>query len=221
MYHLEKRRRITYSFGYQADNIFVTLSIGRRHIVADADITAMQGRIKFAQFANALGIQVRYPAVVLTELLDDIGRYIAAADKILQQTGRYPLRILHVALLPGQLLDEVRIDQLQLYDVWFQHTPYRHPVDTGAFHTHFVDLVFLQHGSQLLQLRRQHAKLLMKNYTILIDNTRKDTIFVDVKTAYLSHRHSNFGTPSPLYNDNRCGAPRGDDRLPTKIRQRS
>ena len=39
---------------------------------------------------------------------------------------------------------------------------------------------------------------LPRNDVILFGNTRKNTIFVDVKTADLSHRHYFFGTPSPL-----------------------
>ena len=58
--------------------------------------------------------------------------------------------------------------------------------------------MLLQHSRQLLQLRSQHTKFLLKNYTILIDNTRKDTIFVDVKTAYLSHRHNKFWDTKPV-----------------------
>ena len=111
VYHFEKFRWIAYPFGDEADDILVTLPVRRRHIVADTDVAALQGGIKLAKLADALRIQVRDAAVVLTELLDDICRHIAAADKILQQAGRYPLRILHVALLSGQLLDEVGVDQ--------------------------------------------------------------------------------------------------------------
>ena len=58
--------------------------------------------------------------------------------------------------------------------------------------------MFLQCSCQLLQLRSQHTELFLKNDAILIENTRKDTIFVDVKTAYLSHRHSKFWDTKPV-----------------------
>ena len=40
--------------------------------------------------------------------------------------------------------------------------------------------------------------LFLKNNSVFIENTDKHTIFVNVKTAYLSYRHSNFGTPGPF-----------------------
>ena len=73
----------------------------------------------------------------------------------------------------------------------------------------------------MLQFRSQHTKFILKNNTILIENTDEHTIFVDVKTAYLSHRHNNFWDTKPVKHMNICGAPGGDDRSPTKIRQRS
>gem|GEM_PF-4722563 len=74
---------------------------------------------------------------------------------------------------------------------------------------------------QLFEFRGQNTKFFLKNDALLIENTHKDAIFVDVKTAYLSHRQNNFWDTMPVITLDLCGAPGGDDRLPTKIRQRS
>ena len=65
--------------------------------------------------------------------------------------------------------------------------------------------MFLKYISQLLQFRSQNTELFLKNDAILIENTRKDTIFVDVKTAYLSHRHSKFWDTKPVKLKVSCG----------------
>ena len=65
--------------------------------------------------------------------------------------------------------------------------------------------MLLQCSSQLLQFRRQNSELFLINDAILIENTRKDTIFVDVKTAYLSHRHSKFWDTKPVKLKVSCG----------------
>ena len=56
----------------------------------------------------------------------------------------------------------------------------------------------------------QFQFLQIKNNTVFIENTDKHTIFVHVKTAYLSYRHSNFGTPGP-FNLKYCAA--GSDAM--------
>ena len=58
--------------------------------------------------------------------------------------------------------------------------------------------MLLQFGCELFQFRSQYTEFLLKNDAILIENTSKDTIFVDVKTAYLYHRHSNFWDTKPV-----------------------
>ncbi|MBR1509858.1 MAG: hypothetical protein IJ623_04325, partial [Bacteroidales bacterium] len=42
------------------------------------------------------------------------------------------------------------------------------------------------------------TKFFLKNNAIFIENTHKDTIFVDVKTAYLSHRLYKFWDTKPV-----------------------
>lgn len=95
------------------------------------------------------------------------------------------------------------------------------PVDAGTLHADLGDVVSLHDFEHLLKIRCQNAALFLKNDTVLIENTHKDAIFVDVKTAYLSHRQNFFGDTMPVITLDLCGAPGGDDRLPTKIRQRS
>ena len=50
----------------------------------------------------------------------------------------------------------------------------------------------------LLKFRGQNPILFLKNNTVFIDNTDEHTIFVNVKTAYLSHRHSKFWDTKPV-----------------------
>ena len=65
--------------------------------------------------------------------------------------------------------------------------------------------MLLQFGCELFQFRSQYTEFLLKNYTFFIDNTRKDTIFVDVKTAYLSHRQNKFWDTKPVKLKVMCG----------------
>jgi len=58
--------------------------------------------------------------------------------------------------------------------------------------------VLLHNAEHLFEFRRQNAELLLKYNAVLIENTHKDTIFVDVKTAYLSHRHNKFWDTKPV-----------------------
>ena len=124
-------------------------------------------------------------------MLDKIIRHITPLDEILEKAGGNPFRILHVTLLSGKLLDEVRIDQLEI-DVVLQHPPHWHPVDARTFHTDFLHMVLQHFCEHLLEFRSQNSILFLKNDTVFIDNTDEYTIFVNVKTAYLSHRHSKF-----------------------------
>ena len=57
-------------------------------------------------------VEVEYTAVVLTQLLDYLRRYKAAAYKFLHRTLGNPLRILHVTLATRELLDEIRIGKI-------------------------------------------------------------------------------------------------------------
>ena len=126
------------------------------------------------------------------------------------------IRILHVTLLSRKLLDEVWIDQLQT-DVVLQHPPHWHPVDARAFHADFLHMVLQHFCEHLLEFRGQNPILFLKNNTVFIENTDEHTIFVHVKTAYLFHRHSNFGTPSPFNITHVRQAVMPCPLLPTKI----
>ena len=50
----------------------------------------------------------------------------------------------------------------------------------------------------MLEFRSQNSKFFLKNNAILIENTDEHTIFVNVKTAYLSHRHNKFWDTKPV-----------------------
>ena len=68
----------------------------------------------------------------------------------------------------------------------------------GALHTPFADIKFLKFDCQLFQLWSQDSKLFLKYNAVLIENTHKDAIFVDVKTADLSHGHNKFWDTKPV-----------------------
>ena len=54
----------------------------------------------------------------------------------------------------------------------------------------------------MLEFRSQNSKFFLKNNAILIENTDEHTIFVNVKTAYLSHRHNKFWDTKPVTHKN-------------------
>ncbi len=72
-----------------------------------------------------------------------LGRHEAAA----QQAGLHqltkPLRVRHVGLAPGHVLDVPRVAQRQL-EVVFEDVPDRQPVHAGGLHRHMRDAVALQ-----------------------------------------------------------------------------
>lgn len=102
---------------------FVAFAVNIGNVVAQTYVAALQHGIKFGQLSYNLLVEVEYTAVVLTQLLDCLRRYAAAAYELLHRTLGNPLRILHVTLATRELLDEIRIGKIQ-FEVWRQHTPY-------------------------------------------------------------------------------------------------
>ena len=76
---------------------------------------------------------------------------ITAAYKFLAQASGNPFRILDVALTSWKLLDGVRIDKVQL-EVAFKDAPYRHPVDTGAFHRYLCNVIGYKRVTQSVKV---------------------------------------------------------------------
>jgi len=70
---------------------------------------------------------------------------------------RDPLRVLHVRLAAGHVLDVVGIADGQV-DVSLQHGIHRLPVDAGAFHADVGDPVLGQPRPQGLQITRGRAE---------------------------------------------------------------
>ena len=56
---------------------------------------------------------------------------------------------------------------------------------------------FHQFGEHLLKFWSLHSILFLKNDAVFIENTDEHTIFVHVKTAYLSHRLQNYWENKP------------------------
>lgn len=57
---------------------------------------------------------------------------------------------------------------------------------------------FHQFGEHLLKFRSQNSILFLKNDAVFIENTDEHTIFVHVKTAYLSYRLQNYWDNKPV-----------------------
>ena len=67
-----------------------------------------------------------------------------------------------------------------------------------TFRTYRFEAVVARFVLEIGTIRLRDYKFFLKNDAILIENTHKDTIFVDVKTAYLSHWHNKFWDTKPV-----------------------
>ena len=106
--------RIGYALTYLVYDGFVAFAVRVRHIVAQSDVTPLYGCVQLGKLSDNLVVKVIDAAVVLPQLLDALGWDKTAANQVLQHAFRYPLSILHVTLVTGKLLDEIRVDELQL-----------------------------------------------------------------------------------------------------------
>ena len=86
------------------------------------------------------------------KLLDALRRHETATHQVLHRALRYPLGILHIALAAGKLLDEVRIDKLQV-EVGLQHAPDGYPIHGRALHRHLGHAMRLHQTTHVTQLK--------------------------------------------------------------------
>lgn len=96
---LHKRVRGGLPVGYSLDHVAIAPAVCRGNVVAQADVAALERCFQLGQPVNDVAIQVEDPPVVLPQLLDALLRDIAPADRTLQDACRYPLRVIHIALL--------------------------------------------------------------------------------------------------------------------------
>lgn len=108
----------------------VTFSVRVRYIIAQPDVAPLHRRIQLGELTDNLIIKVIDSTVILPQLLDALGRDEAATNQVLQHAFGNPLRILHLALVPGKLTDEIRSDELQL-EVWIK-TPTQEESNTHS-----------------------------------------------------------------------------------------
>ena len=172
--------------GYRVHHVAVALAVRGGHIVAQADVAPLERGVQPGQPVHYVVVEVEDAPVVLAQPLDALLRDIAAAHQTLEEARRYPLGVLHVALLPRMLADGVRVHQLLLH-IGVYHPPHRHPVHARALHPHLRHPVLHDDADHALQLRGQDTELFLKNNSFLIENTDGHTIFVNVKTTHMSH----------------------------------
>lgn len=101
----------------------------------------MDGSIELGKLADDFVTEVIDAAVLKAELLDALRRDETAENKFLHHALRYPLGILHVTLVPWQLLDEIGIDELQI-EVVRKGAPDGYPIDARTLHPDFLDVLF-------------------------------------------------------------------------------
>ena len=87
----------------------VAFAPGGGHIITQPKPTPLQGGVKLVAVVGHVLIKIHNTTVELAHILHDGTGYETSFDKILQDTFRYPLGILDIALAAGQLLDEIRI----------------------------------------------------------------------------------------------------------------
>ena len=161
---------------YIGHHVAVALAVHGGHIVAQADVAPLERGVQPGQLVDDVIVEVEDAPVVLAQPLDAFLRDIAAAHQAFEDARRYPLGVLHVALLSRKLADEIRVHQLLLH-IWIYHPPHRHPVHARALHPHLRHPVLHDDADHALQLRGQDTELFLKNNSFLIENTDEHTIY--------------------------------------------
>lgn len=134
------------------DARLVAPALDLRDIVAQVECAALQGVIQLVGVVASVFIEVEDAAVVLAHVLHNRLGHETTLDEIFQQTLRYPLRVLDIALATGQLLDEKNwIYQLERHAV-AQSVPYRHPIGCRALHRSLGNTMADHVSSHLMQV---------------------------------------------------------------------
>ena len=71
-----------------------------------------------------------------------------------------PLTVLDIRLAPGHLTDSVRIDQLDVKPVLFEHFEQGNPIHPGRLHHHGVKLTLTQLLGQGIEIGSKRSKAL-------------------------------------------------------------
>lgn len=104
----------------------------------------------------------------------------------LEQNHGNPFGILHVTFTPGQLLDELEVDETHP-GVILEQVPNLLPVNAGTFHANLIHVIRLNVKDNDLISRMETPNFLSLFFTLFIHNTHEYAIFMDVKAAYCFH----------------------------------
>lgn len=128
-------------------SFLVTLAVNVGHVIADADIAALQDHVDALFTAHDVLVEFINVPPVQTQLLDHVVGNKAVPDQVLQENRGNPFGILHVAFATGKLLDELRVDKIQA-EIILQQMPDRLPIYTGTFHADLAHVVRLERHGQ-------------------------------------------------------------------------
>jgi len=125
-------------------------------MVAQPETAPLQGRVELVAVVGHVPVEVHDTAVELAHVPDNGLRHEIPLDKVFQQALGYPPGILDVTLAPGQLLDEVGIDKLEIHGL-AKLVPHGHPIDGGALHGGLRHATFYHVIAHPAQFRCQHS----------------------------------------------------------------
>ena len=172
------------AFGYLADDAPVTFPVDLGDEVAEAEAASLQHGVKLVRVVHEVVLQVEYAAIVLAHVLNHRVGHETAAYQSLQHALGYPLGVLHVALAAGELLDEIRVDQLERHVVE-KFVPHGNPINRRALHGALLHTAFDHVLAHLPKVCRQRTVSFFKNNGLVIaHNTKINRIFVDVKASH-------------------------------------
>ena len=172
------------AFGDLVDDALVTLPFDLGDEVAETEAAPLHHGVKLVGVVHQVFILVEYATAVLAHVLNHrVGHETAAYQVLLHALG-YPLRVLHVALAVGELLDEIRVDQLERHVVE-KFVPHGNPINRRALHGALLHTAFDHVLAHLPKVCRQRTVSFFKNNGLVIaHNTKINRIFVDVKASH-------------------------------------
>ena len=130
------------------------------HVGGDArelDVGVLEQLLQAVRLARALPHQRLAIAGQVAQLADRLGRHEARAQEPMLEQLAQPLRVLHVGLAPGHVLDVLGVDQQQL-EVVLEQVVDGLPVDARGLHRHVRDAETLQPVAQRQQLTRSSSR---------------------------------------------------------------
>lgn len=189
MYEFQQLLRPRLSLDQRLDDLAVGLPSDIGDMVAQAYVTGLHLVVHLALGVYDLPVETVQSSLVLPQRGLCLVRHEAFPDELLCQEGRYPLGVAHVRLSSRQLLDQVGVDQYHV-EVHGEDAPEGFPVDARALHGHAADTGLDQQVPQPVQFGSGHTELGLNFFSICFQYTRKDTIFVYIKSTYIVHKRN-------------------------------